>query len=203
MRFRPVGLLLFGLIVAASACSDATAPASFAVPRDATASRGVVATIVWSDPYAGAPSTTYVVTIDPTRANEIAFGPHSLDIPEKSICAANSGPGMDVFDRDCQREGERVTITAIVRESADGLPRIDMTPQLRFTPKRTVTLSLFVRDLTKATAADHRIIYCATETMDQCVDESLLDHSLRTRTDKKRRSLFRRIKHLSGYFVES
>lgn len=159
--------------------------------------------VLASDPYAGVPSTTYIVTIDPKHANLVHFGLHSLDIPAKAICAADSGYGTDSFDRECRAEHDPVTIVAIVRQSADGTPRIDLKPQLRFSPKRTVTLRLFVQDLSTTTAADLRIMYCPTETTDGCVDESVTDPTLRTHADVEASSLFRRIKHFSGYFVET
>ena len=50
-------------------------------------------------------------------------------------------------------------------------------PQVRFDPRKKVVLSLFVEDVAKAKDS-WRILYCATATTEQCVDESLLDPSL-------------------------
>lgn len=207
MRFHPLGLLLCGVVVASSACSmDATAPGSLAAPGGASmakggkAGAGIGATS--GDRFAGAEKVTYTLTIDPQRRNLLRFGPHTLDIPARAICAAGSGYGTAAFDLACKSEKEPVTITALVRTAADGTPRIDLTPEMRFSPKRTVTLKLFVPNLTRESSA-WNILFCATQSMDQCVDEAELDPSLRTHADFGASTLFRRIKHFSGYFVET
>jgi hypothetical protein len=208
VRLRPLGLLLFGLMVVSSACSmDATAPASLAAPESAALARGGKSThgpgsVTAVDLFAGASATTYTVTIEPQRRNVLHFGPHTLDIPANAICDEQSGYGAEVFELDCRRENRRVTITATVRSTATGIPRIDLMPAMRFSPSRTVTLTLYVPDLSPA-SAPWNILYCATETTDVCVDESLFDATMRTQANFGTSTLFRRIKHFSGYFVES
>lgn len=201
MRFRPVGLLLSGVLVAASACSDATAPRPLAVPGGGQSSRATVASIVPDDPFALAPAASYTVTIDPTRKNLLRFGPHTLEIPANAICTADSGYGIEEFGQGCRTERAPFTITAIVRSARDGSPRIDLSPAARFDPRKRVVLSLFFEDVSRARDT-WRILYCPTATTEQCVDESLLDPSLRTHVDVKASMLFRRIRHFSGYFVE-
>jgi hypothetical protein len=206
MRFRPLGLLVSGLVVASSACSmDATAPSSLAAPQAAAMARGGqgagVNSVPVGDRFADATATTYTVTIDPRRRNVLHFGPHTLDIPAKAICSPASGYGLSKFDLSCRGEKQPVTITAVVRSTASGIPRIDLMPELRFSPKRTVTLSLYVPTLTPGESFG-RILYCATQTMERCVDEAQLDPELATHADYRTSTLFRRIKHFSGYFVE-
>jgi hypothetical protein len=206
MRFRPFGLLVSGLVVASSACSmDATAPSSLAVPAGAAMARGGQGAGVNSEPvgdrFAGSTATTYTVTIDPRRRNLLHFGPHTLDIAAKAICSPASGYGISKFDLSCKDEKNPVTITAVVRSTASGIPRIDLMPEMRFSPKRTVTLSLYVPTLTPGESIG-RILYCATQTMELCVDEAELDPDLATHADYRTNTLFRRIKHFSGYFVE-
>ena len=209
MRFRPIGLLLSGVVVASSACSmDATAPSSLAAPEQAVMARGGVGgqsgrlNSESDDRFAGSVPTTYRVTIDPKRRNLLRFGPHTLDIPARAICSSHSGYGLQVFDLDCTPEKSSVTITAVVRATAEGIPRIDLSPQMRFDPQTTVTLSLYVPNLSRA-SSPWTILYCATQSLAQCVDESVLDPSLATRANYRESTLFRRIKHFSGYFVES
>lgn len=207
MRFHPLGLLLCGVVVASSACSmDATAPGSLAAPGGASTVKGgkAAGTIgaTSSDRFAGSKQDTYTVTIDPQRRNLLHFGPHLLDIPARAICAAGSGYGAAAFDLACESEKDPVTIIALVRTAADGTPRIDLMPELRFSPRRMVTLELFVPNLTHESSA-WNILYCATQSMDQCVDEAELDPSMRTHADFGASTLFRRIKHFSGYFVET
>jgi len=208
MRFRPIGLVLSGVVVASSACSmDSTAPSALAAPESAAMAKGGLAgqngsaTSERPDRLVGS-GTVYTVVIDPKQRNLLRFGPHTLEIPAKAICRFNSGYGLAVFDQDCKPEHAPVAITAIVRATADGIPRIDLFPQMRFDPTSTVTLTLYVPSLTPATAT-RNILYCATKSLSGCVDESLLDPNLRTDADYGAHTLFRRIKHFSGYFVES
>jgi hypothetical protein len=201
MRIRPLGLLLSGVVIASSACSmDATAPSSLAVPQSAMMAKGQQ-TGEWHDEGLAEASTTYRVTINPQRRNLLRFGAHTLDIPAKAVCSARSGYGPDVFDDDCKGEKDPVTITAIVRTTQDGTPRIDLIPEMRFDPKHRVTLTLFVPTLTPASPRGS-ILYCATHSISACIDESLLDPTLVTQADYREHTLSRRIKHFSGYFVE-
>ena len=207
MRFRLIGLLLSGVVVAASACSmDATAPSSLAAPESAVMAKGGRPIGVSSEPvgdrFAGATFTTYTVTIDPQRRNVLHFGPHTLEIPPKAVCNPTSGYGLGSFDLDCKGEKDPVTITAIVRATESGIPRIDLMPQLRFSPRRAVTLTLYVPNLSHESSA-WNILYCATQTTEFCIDETELDPSLATHADYRSSTLFRRIKHFSGYYVET
>jgi hypothetical protein len=211
MRFRPIGLLLSGIVVASSACSmDATAPAStapsIAAAREpatwsGNASSKARSRLLPSRVDGKAEEATYVVTIDPQRAQVLRFGDYTLELPGNAICDQESGYGLDVFDLDCRAEKDRVTITAIVSSSANGVPRIDLLPEMRFSPKRVVTLSLFVANA-PTLASSPRILYCPTTTTAQCIDEAQLDPTLATRMDTATSTVFRRIKHFSGYFVE-
>jgi hypothetical protein len=207
MRFRPIGLLLSGVVVASSACStDATAPSPMAVAERAASAKGrepgVALILSTDDRFADVTRTTYTVTIDPNRRNLLHFGPHSLDIPARAICSADSDYGIESFDRECALSSKPVTITAVVRATTTGIPRIDFSPELRFSPRRAVVLNLYVPDVSPR-AITGRIIYCPTDTMIGCVDEAAIDHSLETHIDYRASTLFRRIKHFSGYFVET
>lgn len=206
MRFRPIFLLLSG-VVASSACSmDATAPTSQMAPiSDAGAAKGKPGETFLAprpDPFSGSTGVSYTVTINPQVTNVLRFGAHTLVIPGHAICTASAGYGLDVFDEDCRTENKRVTISALVRETADGVPRIDFMPRLRFSPRESVTLWLHVPSLTPESPIG-TILYCATATTVICVDEAAVDPALRTFPDYITHTLFRRIKHFSGYFVET
>jgi hypothetical protein len=203
-----MGLLLSGVVAASSACSmDATSPSSIAAPESATMARGrgpssEAPAPAMGDRFALAARTTYTITIDPTRRNLLHFGPHTLDIPARAICTADSGYGIESFNRDCALTKTPVTITAVVRATESGIPRIDFQPELRFSPHRAVMLHLFVPDV-GSQALQRRILYCPTETTDGCFDEAAGDRSLETHINYRDSTLFRRIKHFSGYYVES
>jgi hypothetical protein len=146
---------------------------------------------------------TYTVTIDPRRAHLLHFGAHTLDIPAHAICDGSGGYGPQVFDQPCRAENKPVTITAQVRATAAGIPRIDLLPQMRFHPSQTVTLTLRVPSLTPASTGSWNILYCASHLDAVCIDESQLHPELSTHVDYEAGTLSRRIDHFSGYFVES
>lgn len=207
MRFRPIFLLLSGVVVASSACSmDATAPTSQMAPSsEANAARGRPGEAFFAprpDPFSSSIGVTYTVTINPQMTNVLRFGAHTLIIPGRAICTANAGYGLDVFDEDCKTEKKPVTITALVRATADSMPRIDFMPRLRFSPRESVMLMLHVPNLTPGSPIG-TILYCATATTVTCVDEAAVDPELQTFPDYITHTLFRRIKHFSGYFVET
>ena len=207
MRFRPILLLLSGVVVASSACSmDATAPASQMAPRsEMNAARGKGGEAFFTprpDRFSTAAGVTYSVTINPQMTNVLHFGAHTLIIPARAICSERSGYGLEYFDDECKPEPKPVTISALVRTTADSIPRIDFAPRLRFSPRESVVLMLHVPTLTPASPIG-TILYCATATTTTCVDEGATDPELQTFADYVTRTLFRRIKHFSGYFVET
>jgi hypothetical protein len=209
MRFRPIGLLMSAVAVASTACSmDSTAPTPLG--PSTTAARAAASSDGgdtgergnrWRP--AGAPevTTTYVITVDPQRQNVLGFGPYTLDLPANAICNQDSGYGLDLFDVECRAEKEPVTITALVRSTATGLPRIDLLPEMRFNPKRVVTLTLSMADAATPTSSP-RFLYCATLSTVECIDEAELDPTLATYVDEANGTVLRRIKHFSGYYVE-
>jgi hypothetical protein len=207
MRFRLVTLLASGMVAASTACSmDATAPSSLAVPERAAMSRGQSGSggekrAPTVDRFITASAVTYSVTIDPKQPNLLRFGPHTLELPANSICNVDSSYGVPSFDLPCRTAKKRVTITAMVRSTANGIPRIDLYPAMRFEPTQVVTLRLFVPHLSSWSSIP-RILYCATPIAEQCVDEAELDPTLATQVDYRSSTLFRRVKHFSGYFVE-
>ena len=188
---------------------DATALSSLAAPERVAMQTGDWQ-VVQSDAHgkgqggglsADANLGTYVVTFNPKRSNLLHFGAHTLEIPAGAVCAARSGYGFAVFDKKCRSEKDDVTITAIVSSVEGGIPRIDLMPAMRFNPKDTVTLTLRVPDISAASSTSS-ILYCPTQSADACIDEAALDPSLATHVDRRASTLFRRIKHFSGYFIE-
>jgi hypothetical protein len=203
MRLRPFGLLVSGVVVAASACSgDATAPARSSAPVSAAFSKGhhrpTGSELAQVDQGEG--SSTYTVTIDPGKMNVLHFGEHTLYLPQNAICSTASGYGVDLWDSECAPETLPVTITAKVTAVVNGLPRIDLLPDKRFSPRTTVLLSLSVPSGLEGAASNWHILYCPSEST-TCEDESLRDPSLATHADVERGILIRRIKHFSGYMV--
>ena len=149
---------------------------------------------------AGADDGQYVFTFDPTEAQSLQVGLSHLDIPADAVCRLNKSEyGPEFWDADCKLERSPVTITATVRDAATNHPRIDFEPAMRFAPDKVVTLTLTL-DAKARRSAWASIFYCVTGT-DTCVDEAATDPDLRTTVDGQ--TVFRRIKHFSGYIVLS
>jgi opacity protein-like surface antigen len=199
MRNRLLALTLSGVLVASSACSDATAPSSLTAPGGAAGYHGAQLG-QHDDGWSG--QTAFQVTIDPRRNNELHFGSYTLSLPADAVCRLhNSGYGMSSFDEPCQPEKRPVAISARLRQDAQGRQRIDLQPEMRFNPATTVVLSMYVGQAALLSAESWRILFCPVSDPQGCVDESLLDPSLTTRIDFTRGTIYRRIKHFSGYLA--
>lgn len=194
-----------GVVVASSACStDATSPLPLTAPESAGLSKGGLPDGK-AKPVSGTTeddSSTYVIQLDPRRDNYLQFGKHSLWLPAYSVCdPSTANYGMGTWDLACSPLTTKITITARVRRTVGGLPRIDFEPALRFNPKRSVYLTLAVRGKQAKEAVAMRILYCPTSAAKACVDEALTDSSLETVLDRPSKLVYRRIKHFSGYLV--
>jgi hypothetical protein len=205
MRLRYLLLAMSGVVVASSACStDATSPLPLTAPESAGLSKDGLPDGK-AKPVKGTTdddSSTYVIQVDPRRDNYLQFGEHSLWLPSNSICdPSTSTYGMGTWDQACSPLTTKITITAKVRSTAGGLPRIDFEPALRFNPRRNVFLTLAVRGKQAKEAVAMRILYCPTNASKSCVDEALTDPSLETVLDRPDKLVYRRIKHFSGYLV--
>ena len=197
MRLRLLALILSGVVVASSACSDAAPTSPLASPERAGFSRSSTGAEHAADGADDAPES-YVFSIDPTRRNRLEFGPHSLDMPANAVCVATSTYGPD-WDAPCITSKARTTIVVVVKGTSRGLPRVDFEPAIRFSPRTKVVLSLYVKKLPKDFAA-FSVLYCPTTKL-SCVDEALTDPTLASQYDRATRTVARRIKHFSGYLV--
>ena len=199
MRLRLLALTLSGVLVASSACSDATAPKSLTAPIGAAGYEGTHSGQS-DDGWSG--RTSFQVTIDPRAKNELHFGQYTLSLPNDAICRLdNSGYGVSTFDTSCKPEKEPVTIQAKLSVDAAGRQRIDLQPRMRFNPDRAVVLSMYVGQAELLSPESWRILFCPAGDQLGCVDESEYDLSLTTRVDLKRGLVYRRIKHFSGYLA--
>ena len=142
----------------------------------------------------------YTYTINPNVSNTLLLGASRLTLPEHAICRlATSSYGPDSWNRECDEEQGPVTITAVVRNAQTNSPSIEFSPAMRFSPDRNVQLYLKV-DNAATLSSMSKVLYCGPFSM-LCTDESLSDSSLRTTIDVTNNTVFRRIKHFSGYTV--
>jgi len=84
---------------------------------------------------------------------------------------------------------------------AAGHPRIDFSPALRFvrTSQASKMVMLYMKDAKAAADPSYRILWCGPT--GKCIDESRTDASVGTRRDKRTGTVYRRIKHFSGYNI--
>jgi hypothetical protein len=178
--------------IATGCAGDSTAPI-------ASAGGSTLQPVAASHALVGATDGRYTFTIDPRKNQSLEIGPNHLDIPGNAICSlAETSYGPAYWNDRCKSERALVTITAIVSEANSDHPRIDFEPALRFAPDKSVML--YMRLDAKADRAEWAsIFYCTTAEKVSCVDESKKDRSLETSV--KGETVFRRIKHFSGYII--
>jgi hypothetical protein len=188
---RSAGALILAL---AAACADApTSPDAGAYsPRVATNKPdggGTVAEGVTVTTFEYLPNTPTIARIG--EDHSIAFAPWAICDP------ATAGYGPDVWNTPCAAATTRITITARSWRDAQGHPRIEFSPALRFSPARLVTL--YIRDRDAARDPGYTIVYCGED--GQCIDESATDPTLVTHRNLASGVLWRRIRHFSSYNV--
>ena len=197
---------LLAVAVAAGACSDSTSP-----PRAQERPAFDVQALQPLDARAGRPgaqlatdSNTTTLTIDPNVSRTYSFGQNWIFFPAHSICdPATSGYGPGLWDTPCTPVSQPVTIT-VHWSGRGGYAFAHFSPDLRFVPadaraiSRWVVLSLHsqrgLRDLSAYT-----ILYNIQPSV--WVDESLTDPTLRAWLDPLHNSVYRRVKHFSGYML--
>jgi len=202
---------LFVILAAASACSDAPVAPSAAPERPAfdinalqpemsRGDRGAKTTLSGGDT-----DNVLTFTVDPNVSRTYAFGENWVYFPARSICdPSTSGYGIGTWDTPCTALRQPVEIT-VHWSNKGGHAYARFSPDLRFAPAdarsiaRWVILSLHdhkrIREL-----GDYNILYDAGGSLG-LIDESLTDKTLRAWIDPVHNSVFRRVKHFSGYMV--
>ena len=142
--------------------------------------------------------TTFTVKPSASGTYWIA-GVHKISIPAYAICSLKSSYGPTEWDKSCTPESNSVVITAKSWKDGSGHSYIDFSPALRFSPDKTVTLYMKESLLNKLLS--YRIDYCPSGLSRACVNESLVDSTLKTLLDLLNSYVYRRIKHFSGYHV--
>jgi hypothetical protein len=147
-------------------------------------------------------ATTSVTTavLYPTYDNVyVSTEGHRIIIPANSVCnPLTSGYGAGTWDLPCQTATAPIVFTIKSTTDANGRPRIDIFPDVRFSPSKTVYAE-FV-DQVAADKFNSSILYCPTLGTG-CIDESKTDPSLRTYKSPSTGKVYRRLKHFSGYHV--
>jgi hypothetical protein len=143
----------------------------------------------------------YSITINPNYSYTLPLGQSYMTLPAHAICKlGTSGYGPSYWNAPCTPETNPVTITAIVRGAQTDNPSVDFNPPLRFNPETTV--NLFITVSNSATLTNMTVMkYCSNSLLWSCIDESKTDASLTTIIDRTHNTIWRRIKHFSGYLI--
>lgn len=150
-----------------------------------------------------AATTSYSLTVDPTKTQSFIFGVHMVVFPANTICdPTESSYGPGTWLTSCVKADDKISMTAKTWIDAQGRARIDFSTALRFYPNSNGALpSLYLRDPAASLSLYSRIDYCTTTTSTSCVNEAATDPVLKTQRESTTGYLFRIIRHFSGYNV--
>ena len=202
-------LLACAGLVGFIACSDSgiTEPttgrrADVAAPPSAAVN---AATANWWNPPAPivrGDTTINTFKLDAASGGTPSFGSGNrsrIVIPAGAICdLATSGYGPASWATPCKPATGIIAFTVKSWVGTDGGPKVTFSPDLRFAPTQTVLLNI---SNVGATSVGTPTIQWCTALMTQCVDEGRTDPTLATGFDPFAYSVWRRVKHLSGYNV--
>lgn len=202
---RSAALLV--VLLAASACSDAPVAPRATQERPAFDVQALQPTDSRGGPGGGlsqGDSNVVVLTIDPNTSRTYAFGQNWIYFPAHSICdPATSGYAVGLWDSPCVPVSHSVQVT-VKWTSRGGYAYAVFSPELRFVPadarsrSRWVILSLHSQKRLHDLDA-YNILYNVED--NTWIDESLTDPTLRAWLDPLHNSVYRRVKHFSGYMV--
>lgn len=201
-RFVP--LLIAGAAMLAAACSDSIAPTPSASGSALELSRSGLAAGKKTTP--PPPGTVYTQQFFiPAAGGTIKVGEFTLDFPSNSVCnPLTSGYGKRFWDKPCETLAVDFAITATYWLD-NGESVVEFSPDIRFDPAKTVTISTNRPALIGKTGLGGYQIFYWTRTLHgrQRYDEAKFDHTLRTYFNPATGDVFRRIKHFSGISISS
>ena len=153
----------------------------------------------------GSDTLRFRITIDPKKRSRFHLGAgNDLIFPKSSVCdPATSGYGEALWDSPCKAAGRPVTINVKAWLDAQGHPRTDFSPNIRFVPSNVAAqwVNITFADAEAAFDPKSEILYCKDVSTIHCRDESKKDPTLLTVRDPVTGQVTRRIKHFSGYLV--
>ena len=141
--------------------------------------------------------------VDPRVSRTYAFGPNWIYIPALSICdPATSGYGSETWDLPCTPLRRPVEVRVRWKHRG-GHGSVEFEPDLRFvpSPNQREWVILAIYDRKPLESEDYRILW---ETKSgKLIDEAATDPTLRAYVDRRDNTVYRRIKHFSGYLVSA
>jgi hypothetical protein len=201
-RSKSLLTMLAASVLLVACAGESTAPAAKKTSAVSQSRTSPFAPSSAAKALVGVADGTYEFTVDPTADQSVNLGPNYLSIPANAICdLATSSYGVGHWNESCTPQTEPVHITAIVRNAQSDHPSIDFYPAMRFNPDVNVGLYIYVPVGMDDFQKNWTMKYCADG--GECVDESLTDSDLGSFADHENKVVFRRIKHFSGYMVET
>jgi hypothetical protein len=201
-------IVIAGAAIAAAGCSDwATAPGN-----DRSIAPSGRPSLDYDGPglFGGFRTVTFTLT---SAGGSFSIGDlYTLNVPAGAVCSLENTYGPATWDSPCDllADGDSIPVTATYGFSY-GAPVVDFSPDLRFAPEASVTLSTDIYAQILTTFASYfqvnpaalryfGINYTsdlgATATVDAATDPSVITHiNLGSGT------VWRRVKHFSGYSV--
>ena len=203
-----IRIMIAGAAIAVAGCSDwATAPRS---ERSIAPSGRPSLDLDGAFLFGGLRSVTFTLT---SAGGTYSIGDlYNLDVPPNAVCALSNSYGPTTWDSPCDQlaDGDSIQVTATYGY-AYGAPVVDFAPDLRFAPDASVTLSTdaYAQILTtfrsyfagnewalRYFGINYTSDFGETATVDAATDPSVITHiNLGTGT------VWRRVKHFSGYSV--
>ena len=203
-----IRIVIAGAAIAAAGCSDwATAPGS---GRNIAPSGRP--SLDYDGPmlFGGLRTVTFTLT---SAGGTFSIGDlFALRVPANGVCALNSDYGSTAWDSPCARlaDGDSVQVTATYGFSY-GAPVVDFSPDLRFAPDANVTLStdVYSQILTtfrsffdgNAWALRYFGINYTSDLGETATADAATDSTLVTHINLWTGTVWRRVKHFSGYSV--
>jgi hypothetical protein len=193
--------LVFASAAMFAACSDnSVSPRDQASDSDMAVVGGVSTSLTGSD------TVRFDIVIDPSRVSTYHLGAgNSLVFPTGSVCdPSKSSYGDGEWDKPCTAARSLVTEHVKAWLDAQGHPRADFSPDLRFVPSALPTqwVNISFADFQASLDPMFAILYCKQEKgKGSCTDESKKDPTLLTVRNAVTGKVTRRIKHFSGYMV--
>ena len=192
---RPYAVLALSALMAACGSERAVAPPVEQAPS------GLLADIVVEEVAADKLSATFTVT---PSGGWFQLGEHGIYFPPNTICDPGvSSYGPEHWNEPCTVANRPIRIHAKITQNSDR-SAISFSPDLRFAPsaneRQWVWLFMQIPQRRARDLSRYRILWNPGGS-EPAVDESLTDPTLRTFYSKQYKTLYRRIKHFSGYQV--
>ena len=208
-RIAVAGAIVAALMI--GGCSESTAPTASArgirVGADGRPDLRPVAL------FGGPRTTSFTIT---AAGGSFDVGLFTVNFPANSVCDPNvSSYGPGTWDAPCVTLGanDAITVKATYGFTLAGGPVVDFTPALRFSPKTSVTISTdiyapvltFFKSyfLSNPDALRFFGVYYTPDFGTTAFTDAGFDASQQTHVNLTTGSVWRRIKHFSGYNVSS